>query len=142
MHQVAFHVQTLHLATSQGRSLPQCSALECIPSDSTSKILNLHQFRLLNSLFPKKTAGMGTVLTVEEYLARDVESLHLGRDANKLAVIQDPAGYCWEALERNDKQVAEPLCKVSDFLHACCILDVCEMWCSDGHEQTSRSAPL
>lgn len=52
------------------------------------------------------------MLKVEEYAARDVESLRLGRDADKLAVIVDPAGYCWEILERHERQVTEPLCKV------------------------------
>ena len=53
---------------------------------------------------------------MEEYEARDVESLRLGRDADKLAVVVDPAGYCWEVLERHERQVTEPLCKV------CCAL--------------------
>lgn len=74
------------------------------------------------------------MLTVEEYLAKDVESLHLGRDADKLAVITDPAGYCWEMLERHDRQVAEPLCKV----RSCSGID-----CSGvGQRQRKEKAPV
>ena len=53
------------------------------------------------------------MLKSEEYEAKNVESLRLGRDADKLAVIEDPAGYAWEVLERHERGVAEPLCKVS-----------------------------
>lgn len=57
------------------------------------------------------------MLKSEEYEAKDVESLRLGRDADKLAVIEDPAGYAWEVLERHERGVAEPLCKVSCSYH-------------------------
>ena len=58
------------------------------------------------------------MLKVDEFESADVESLKLGRDANKLAVVVDPTGYCWEVLERHEKGVLEPLCKVGPQAHS------------------------
>jgi len=56
--------------------------------------------------------GMGCVCKVEEFEAANVESLRLGRDADKIACVVDPAGYYWEVLERHVRNVSEALCKV------------------------------
>lgn len=68
------------------------------------------------------TAGIGRVSKVAEFEALNVESLRLGRDADKVACVVDPAGYFWEVLERHERNVAESLCKVTsntNQLHAC-----------------------
>lgn len=57
--------------------------------------------------------GIGRVSKVEEFEVADVESLRLGRDADKIACVVDPAGYYWEVLERHERKVSEALCKVS-----------------------------
>ena len=46
----------------------------------------------------------------------NVESLRLGRDADKIACVVDPAGYFWEVLERHERNVSEAFCKVFDTL--------------------------
>lgn len=56
--------------------------------------------------------GIGRVSKVAEFEALNVESLRLGRDADKVACVVDPAGYFWEVLERHERNVAESLCKV------------------------------
>ena len=57
-------------------------------------------------------AGTGRVSKVEEFEVANVESLRLGRDADKIACVVDPAGYFWEVLERHERNVSEALCKV------------------------------
>ena len=57
-------------------------------------------------------AGIGHVAKVEEFEVANVESLRLGRDADKIACTKDPAGYFWEVLERHERNVTEALCKV------------------------------
>lgn len=57
-------------------------------------------------------AGIGHVAKVEEFEVANVESLRLGRDADKIACTVDPAGYFWEVLERHERNVTEALCKV------------------------------
>ena len=59
-------------------------------------------------------AGTGRVSKVEEFEVANVESLRLGRDADKIACVVDPAGYFWEVLERHERNVSEALCKVFD----------------------------
>lgn len=56
--------------------------------------------------------GIGHVAKVEEFEVANVESLRLGRDADKIACTVDPAGYFWEVLERHERNVTESLCKV------------------------------
>lgn len=69
------------------------------------------------------------MLKVEEFEAADVESLKLGRDADKLAVVVDPTGYCWEVLERHEKGVLEPLCKVGPCFHSQVLHHVISLSC-------------
>ena len=57
-------------------------------------------------------AGIGRVAQVKEFEVADVESLRLGRDADKITCTVDPAGYFWEVLERHERNVTEALCKV------------------------------
>ena len=57
-------------------------------------------------------AGIGRVAQVKEFEVANVESLRLGRDADKIACTVDPAGYFWEVLERHERNVTEALCKV------------------------------
>lgn len=57
-------------------------------------------------------AGIGHVAKVEEFEVANVESVRLGRDADKIACTMDPAGYFWEVLERHERNVTEALCKV------------------------------
>lgn len=57
-------------------------------------------------------AGTGRVSKVEEFEVANVESLWLGRDADKIACVVDPAGFFWEVLERHQRNVTEALCKV------------------------------
>lgn len=57
-------------------------------------------------------AGIGRVAQVKEFEVANVESLRLGRDADKIACTVDPAGYFWEVLERHVRNVTEALCKV------------------------------
>lgn len=61
-------------------------------------------------------AGAGRVSRVEEFEVANVESLRLGRDADKIACVVDPAGYFWEVLERHERNVSEALCKVFDII--------------------------
>ena len=58
-------------------------------------------------------AGNGRVSKVEEFEIANVEFLRLGRDADKVACVVDPAGYFWEVLERHERSVLEALCKVN-----------------------------
>lgn len=57
-------------------------------------------------------SAIGHVAKVEEFEVANVESLRLGRDADKIACIADPAGYYWEVLERHERNITEGLCKV------------------------------
>ena len=66
-------------------------------------------------------AGIGHVAKVEEFEVANVESLRLGRDADKIACTVDPAGYYWELLERHERNVTEALCKVLPHQLARCI---------------------
>lgn len=51
----------------------------------------------------------------------NVESVRLGRDADKIACTVDPAGYFWEVLERHERNVTEALCKVLPHCVSDCI---------------------
>lgn len=76
-------------------------------------------------------AGIGRVAQVKEFEVANVESLRLGRDADKIACTVDPAGYFWEVLERHERNVTEALCKVLQHMHQlhwfACSLCVCEV---------------
>ena len=76
--------------------------------------------KLGNSAEPALTthhaSGTGHVARVEEFEVANMESLRLGRDADKICCIVDPAGYFWEVLERHERNVTEALCKVRALL--------------------------
>ena len=76
--------------------------------------------RLYATCYILHVAGIGHVAKVEEFEVANVESLRLGRDADKIACTVDPAGYFWELLERHERNVTEALCKVLP--HQGCIL--------------------
>lgn len=68
--------------------------------------------RIAKLIEDMQLTGIGRVSKVEEFEVADVESLRLGRDADKIACVVDPAGYYWEVLERHERNVTEALCKV------------------------------
>ena len=75
-----------------------------------NQCIHIRQLQHFDSILP---VGIGRVSKVEEFEVADVESLRLGRDADKIACVVDPAGYYWEVLERHERKVTEALCKVS-----------------------------
>ncbi|DBA93938.1 hypothetical protein WJX82_010273 [Trebouxia sp. C0006] len=68
--------------------------------------------RIAKLIEDMQLTGTGRVSKVEEFEVANVESLRLGRDADKIACVVDPAGYYWEVLERHERNVSEALCKV------------------------------
>ncbi len=58
----------------------------------------------------------------------NVESVRLGRDADKIACTVDPAGYFWEVLERHERNVTEALCKVLPHFRSDCVVYACGLW--------------
>ncbi|KAL3154764.1 hypothetical protein ABBQ38_011310 [Trebouxia sp. C0009 RCD-2024] len=68
--------------------------------------------RIAKLIEDMQLTGIGRVAQVKEFEVANVESLRLGRDADKIACTVDPAGYFWEVLERHERNVTEALCKV------------------------------
>lgn len=68
--------------------------------------------RIAKLLEDMQHTGIGRVAKVEEFEIANVEFLRLGRDADKVACVVDPAGYFWEVLERHERNVFEALCKI------------------------------